>query len=142
MNDVQNQMRTPPSSDRPRRRSRFEKMFGRLGPVWVVAFTALATLLRWATDGLLADQAPFSFYYLSVVLTALLARFGSAISAVILGGLCGHFLWVVPRFSMDFLNKSQIAQLVIYILVATLCALAVAAARVLRVFDYIGTDDD
>lgn len=142
MNDLQNQLRTPSAPARSHLRSIFEKVFGRMGPVWVVTFTVLATVLRWATDGLLADSSPYSFYYLSVVLTALLARFGSAISAVILGGLCGHFLWVVPRFSMEFLNKSQVAQLVIYILVATLCALAVAAARVLRVFDYIGTDDD
>ena len=110
--------------------------------MWVVAFTALATVLRWGTDGLLADASPFSFYYLSVVLTALLARIGSAISAVILGALCGHFLWVVPRFSMEFVNTSQIAQLLVFLVVATLCALAVAAARVLRVFDYIDTPDD
>ena len=139
---MQNQLRTQPAPARSHLRSTFEKVFGRLGPVWVVAFTALATVLRWVTDGLLADASPFSFYYLSVVLTALLARIGSAISAVILGALCGHFLWVVPRFSMEFVNTSQIAQLLVFIVVATLCALAVAAARVLRVFDYIDTPDD
>ena len=68
-------------------------------------------------DGLLADSSPFSFYYLSVVITALLTRFGSAVLAVILGGLCGHFLWVVPRFSMDFLGTNQIAQIVVFIVV-------------------------
>ncbi len=139
---MQNQLKTQPAPARSHLRSTFEKVFGRLGPVWVVAFTALATVLRWGTDGLLADASPFSFYYLSVVLTALLARIGSAISAVILGALCGHFLWVVPRFSMEFVNTSQIAQLLVFIVVATLCALAVAAARVLRVFDYIDTPDD
>ena len=139
---MQNQLRTQPAPARSHLRSTFEKVFGRLGPVWVVAFTALATVLRWGTDGLLADASPFSFYYLSVVLTALLARIGSAISAVILGALCGHFLWVVPRFSMEFVNTSQIAQLLVFLVVATLCALAVAAARVLRVFDYIDTPDD
>ena len=142
MKDAQNQLRTPPAPVRSRLRSTIEKVFGKWGPMWVVAFTALATVLRWVTDGLLTDAAPFSFYYLSVVLTALLARIGSAISAVILGALCGHFLWVVPRFSMEFLNTSQIAQLLVFIVVATLCALSVAAARVLRVFDYIDTSDD
>ena len=110
--------------------------------MWVVVFTAMATLLRWLTDGLLADAAPFSFYYLSVVLTALLAPMGSSILAVILGGLCGHFIWVVPRFSMVFMNTSQVAQLVVFGVVATLCARAVAAARVFRIFDYFETDDD
>ncbi len=142
MNDVENQLKTPPMPSRSHVRNIFDKVFGRMGPVWVVTFTGFATVLRWAMDGVLADSAPFSFYYLSVVLTALLARIGSAISAVILGGLCGHFLWVNPRFSLEFLDRSQVAQLVVYIFVATLCALAVAAARVLRVFDYIGTDDD
>ena len=142
MNDVPNQIRTPPAPARSRLRSTFEKFFGRFGPLWAVAFTALATLVRWLTDGLLADASPFSFYYLSVVLTALLVRIGSAISAVILGALCGHFLWVVPRYSLEFVNTSQIAQLVVFIVISTLCALAVAAARVLRVFDYIDTLDD
>ena len=142
MNDLQNELSTPPAPARSHLRSTFEKVFGRMGPVWAVTFTVLATVLRWITDGVLLDSSPFSFYYLSVVLTALLARIGSAISAVILGGLCAHFLWVIPRFSMEFVNKSQVAQLVVFFMVATLCALAVAAARVLRVFDYIGTDDD
>ena len=142
MNDTQNQLRTPAPSDRPRRRSRLEKVFGRLGPVWVLAFTVLATLLRWATDGLLSDNAPFSFYYLSVVLTALVAPFGSSILAMILGAVCAHFLWVEPRFSLNFLNTGKVAQLVVYIFVASLCALAVTAARVLRLFDYIDTPDD
>ena len=142
MNDVKNKLSTPPPPARPHLRSTFEKVFGRFGPVSVVGFTALATVLRWVTDGLLADASPFSFYYLSVVLTALMARISSAITAVILGGLCGHFLWVIPRFSMAFLNTSQVAQLVVFIVVATLCALAVAAARVLRVFDYLDTPDD
>ena len=110
--------------------------------MWVVVFTAMATLLRWFTDGLLADTSPFSFYFLSVVLTALVAPMGSSILAVILGGLCGHFIWVVPRLSMVFLNTSQVAQLVVFAVIATLCALAVAAARVFRIFDYFETDDD
>ena len=139
---MQNQLKTPPPSDKPRRRNRFEKVLGRLGPMWVVVFTAMATLLRWLTDGLLADSSPFSFYFLSVVLTALLAPMGSSILAVILGGLCGHFIWVVPRLSMVFMNTSQVAQLVVFGVVATLCAIAVTAARVLRVFDYLETDDD
>ena len=139
---MQNQLKTPPPSDKPRRRNRFEKVFGRRGPMWVVVFTAMATLLRWLTDGLLADSSPFSFYFLSVVLSALLAPMGSSILAVILGGLCGHFIWVVPRLSMVFLNTSQVAQLVVFAVVATLCALAVAAARVFRIFDYFETDDD
>lgn len=142
MNDAPNQLTTPPAPARSQLRMTFEKVFGRLGPVWAVAFTALATLLRWLTDGLLADASPFSFYYLSVVLTALLARIGSAISAVILGALCGHFLWVAPRLSLEFLNTSQIGQFWVFIAVATLCALAVVAARVLRVFDYLNTVDD
>lgn len=139
---MRNQLNTPPPTDKPRRRSRFEKVFGRFGLMWVVLFTVIATLLRWLTDGLLADSAPFSLYYLSVVLTALVAPMGSSIFAVILGGLCGHLIWVAPRLSMVFLNTSQVAQLVVYILVATLCALAVVAARFLRVFDYFDTDDD
>lgn len=135
-------MKTPAPSDRPRVRSRFEKMFGKWGLAWVVAFTAVATLLRWATDGLLASNAPFSFYFLSVVLTALVAPIGSSILAMILGGLCAHYLWVEPRFSLEFVNAGQVTQLVVYIVVASLCALAVTAARVLRLFDYIDTPDD
>ena len=142
MSVVQNELKTPPLPDRLRLRSTLEKVFGKWGPAWVLAFTALATVLRWGTDGFLTDSAPFSFYYLSVVLTALLSRIGSAILAVILGALCGHFLWVIPRFSMEFVNTSQVAQLVVFMVVATLCALAVAAARVLRVFDYIDNPDD
>ena len=142
MNDVTNQLRTPPPPDRLRLRSTLEKVFGRWGPAWGVAFTALATVLRWVADGLLGDASPYSFYFLSVVLTALLARIGSAMLAVILGALCGHYIWILPRFSMEFLNTSQVAQLVVFIVVATLCAFAVAAARVLRVFDYIDNPDD
>lgn len=139
---MRNQLNTPPPTDKPRRRSRFEKVFGRFGLMWVVLFTVIATLLRWLTDGFLADASPYSFYYLSVVLTALVAPMGSSVFAVILGGLCGHFIWVAPRLSMVFLNTSQVAQLVVYILVATLCAFAVAAARLLRVFDYFESDGD
>lgn len=107
-----------------------------------MAFTALATLLRWGSDGLLADHAPFSFYFLSVVLTALVSPMGSSFLAVLFGGLCGHLLWVEPRFSLAFQDKSQVAQLVVYVFVASLCALSVAAARILRVCDYIDTPDN
>ena len=142
MNDVQNQTRSPSPPAPTRSRSVISKIFGAYGLLWMLAFTVMATLLRWLTDGLLADASPYSFYYLSVVLTSLVARMGSAMMAVILGGLCAHFFWVEPRFKMDFLNTSQIAQLVVFVLVATSCALAVTAARVLRIFDYISTDDD
>ena len=127
---------------RSTRRSAFEKVFGRLGLVWVVVFTALATLLRWGTDGLLGDTSPFSFYYLSVVLTALVARIGSALVAVILGGLCGHFLWVEPRLSLEFANTSQVAQLAVFNFVATLCAFAVSAARIFRVIDDVDSQSN
>ena len=142
MKDALDDPATPPPPARLHPRSAFEKVFGKFGLLWVVAFTALATVLRWSTDGLLADSSPFSFYYLSVVLTALVARIGSSVVAVLLGGMCAHFLWVVPRFSWQFLNTAQIAQFVVFILVATLCALAVAAARILRIFDYVLTEDD
>jgi len=142
MNSLQHQLTTPAPADAPRRRSRFEKVFGRTGPLWVLAFTAMATLLRWATDGLLESNAPFSFYYLSVVLTALAAPMGSSLLAVILGGLCAHYLWVSPRVSLEFLDSGQVAQLVVYIIVASLAALTVTAARVLRLFDNIDYPED
>jgi K+-sensing histidine kinase KdpD len=138
MNSCQNQLTTPAPADAPRRRSRFERVFGRSGLLWVLAFTAMATLLRWATDGFLESTAPFSFYYLSVVLTALAAPMGSSFLAVILGGLCAHYLWV----SLEFLTTAQVAQLVVYMIVASLSALVVTAARVLRLFDYIDYPDD
>ena len=142
MDDLKNPLKTPPLSDRPSRRSRIQTLFGKWGPVWAVAFTTVASLLRWATDGILADHAPFSFYYLSVVLTALVAPMGSSILAVILGGACGHYIWVQPRLSLEFLDNGQRAQLVVYIFVATPCALAVTAARLLRLFDYMDAPDD
>jgi len=142
VNDTQSQLKSSAPHESPRPRSLLEKVFGRMGPLFALAFTAMATLLRWASDGLLADHAPFSFYFLSVVLTALVSPMGSSFLAVVLGALCGHLLWVEPRFSLTFLDKSQVAQIVVYILVATLCALAVAAARVLRVSDYIDTPDN
>jgi K+-sensing histidine kinase KdpD len=142
MNDKPAQPKTTPAPARTRVRGIMERVLGRHGLVWAMGFTALATLLRWGTDAVLADNAPFSFYYLSVVLTALVSRMGSAAVAVILGGVCGHFLWVTPRFSFVFLDKSQVAQLVVYFVVATLCALAVALARILRVADYLDTPDD
>ena len=119
----------------------FATVFGQFGPLWAVAFTVLATLVRWTTDPWLVDASPFSFYYLSVVLTALLSRMGSAMLAVILGALAGQWLWVAPRVSLEFQNTSQIAQLVVFLIVATGCGLAVATARLLRIFDYVGTED-
>jgi K+-sensing histidine kinase KdpD len=142
MKDVQNEIRTPLSPPRSHHRSIFKKVFGRWGLASVLAFTTLATVLRWITDSLLNDTAPYSFYYLSVVLTALVAPMGSSILAILIGGLCAHYLWVEPRFSFAFLSTSQVAQLIVYIMVATSCALAVAAARVLRFFDYVLTDDE
>jgi len=121
---------------------RFTQVFGRFGLVWALAFTVLASLLRWGTDRLLADASPFSFYYLSVVLTALVARIGSAIVAVILGGATAHFLWVEPRFTFQFLDNTQVAQLVIYVIVATLCGFAVSLARFYGALDYLNKASD
>lgn len=142
MTDTPAQSKQPPAPNRSRRRGLFVRVFGRYGIAWAVSFTVVATLLRWGTDVFLADNAPFSFYYLSVVLTAQVSRIGPAIVAVILGALCGHFLWVTPRLTFSFLGTPQIAQLVVFVVVATLCSLAVSLARILRVADYIDTSDE
>ena len=142
MNETQNEPKTPPAPGPTRLEGLLKKVFGRFGLLWAAGFTVLATLLRWSTDGFLGEASPFTFYFLSVVLTALVTRLGPALVAVILGAFCGQFLWVTPRLSMALLNTSQVAQLLVYLAVATSCALAVVAARVLRLVDYIDTSDD
>lgn len=117
------------------------KLFGRFGILWATGFTAAATVLRWALDGWLTDAAPFSFYYLSVVLAALAGRLGCGILGVVMGAICGHYLWVEPRLSFQFTAASQYAQLGVFVFVGLLNAVAVATARTFRIFEDLNRFD-
>ncbi len=98
----------------------------------IVAAAAAATLLRWLLDPLLADLSPFSTYYLAVAVAAILGGVRVASLTALACALAAHYFWVEPRGSLTFLNKSQMAQLFVFVLEAAIIAGSVSVIRFLN----------
>lgn len=135
MSVIPEQIQKSGESQTPDLKSRVLVLENLKGFAWAVILTLAATALRWIFDSTLIEKAPFAFYYVSVAFTAVSLRIAPILFALLLGAAAGQYLWVEPRFSLYVLDKAQGGQIVVYLLVGFLIALAIFVARVARIFD-------
>lgn len=90
-----------------------------------------ATLLRWLLDPWLAGQSPFSPYYFVVAVAAIIGGLRTAVITALVCGIAADYFWVEPRFSLEFLNRGQVVQLLVFIGEAILISMAVSWVRFL-----------
>jgi len=60
----------------------------------------LALGLRWLLEPVLKDKLPYSFFYVSIILTAWIAGIWEAVLAVFLGFLAAEVFLIEPRWSL------------------------------------------
>ncbi|MCA9109655.1 MAG: response regulator [Planctomycetaceae bacterium] len=82
-----------------------------------VAATGLAIWGRFLLDPWLHDQCPFSFFYLSVLVTAWIGGIGPARFAIALGSLAAAMFFIRPASSIFIDELADFLQLSIYVFV-------------------------
>jgi len=60
----------------------------------------LALGLRWLLEPVLQGKLPYSFFYVSIIVTAWIAGIWEAVLAVVLGFLAAEFFLIEPRWSL------------------------------------------
>lgn len=88
-----------------------------------IIMTALAIQARYLLAPFLADECPFSFFYLSVLATAWIAGTGPAVLAIAAGSLAAAHLFIEPASSLWIDNFPDLLQLLIYVLVNVVATL-------------------
>jgi len=87
-----------------------------------VAATVLATLLRMLLDPLLGSAAPFSAYFVAVMLTAWYGGLGPSLVALVSGALVADYLFVEPRGSLLIHDLEHQVSVGLYIFVGVVGA--------------------
>lgn len=67
-----------------------------------VAVVALATLLRWALQGVVIEGVPFITYYPAIIIATLVGGIRAGILATILSAMLALYLFLPPVFSLGF----------------------------------------
>src|SRR5215467_5842790 len=103
-------------------------MFPRKPTLWMryvfaIAVVAVATLARFALEPVLDLKAPFTLYFLGVVLSAWFGGFGPGLLATALAGVAGWYFFVPPQYSFRSSDSTAPAQLVVFIVVGILTSL-------------------
>lgn len=79
-----------------------------------LVLTALAVVLRWLLDPLLADHYPFITLFAVVVVVAWYSGRGPALLSLIVGGVVGAYFFLHPRYSFYVGQAEDQAGLVLY----------------------------
>ena len=88
-----------------------------------VIATILATLLRKLLDPVLGDTAPFSAYFVAIMLTAWYGGLGPSLVALVSGALLAGYLFVEPRGSLLIYDLEHQVSLGLYLFVGVVVAL-------------------
>ena len=92
-----------------------------------LATTLAAALLRAGAGALAPGTFPFAPFILAILLTALLAGYGAALLALMLGLVTGWFFLFEPAFDFSSIPAQHIASSILFIMVGV----AVIAAALL-----------
>lgn len=82
-----------------------------------VATTLAAALLRAGAGALAPGTFPFAPFILAILLTALLAGYGAALLALMLGLVTGWFFLIEPAFDFSSIPAQHIASSILFIMV-------------------------
>jgi two-component system CheB/CheR fusion protein len=87
-----------------------------------VAAVILATLLRKLLDPVLEDTAPFTAYFVAIILTAWYGGLGPSLVALISGALLATYLFIEPRGSFLIHDLEHQVSLGLFIFVGVVAA--------------------
>ncbi len=80
-----------------------QKLVKALPPIGRYAWTVLAVVctlaIRLALDPMLADRAPYMFFFLTILVVKRLWGRGPGLLATLLGGIAAWYFLLEPRFS-------------------------------------------
>ncbi len=82
-----------------------------------VIFSAITVVVRLSLDEWLAEQCPFSLFYLSVLLAAWIGGTGPAILAILLGTVSASYFFIKPQGSFAIDTLPEYLQLSMFIFV-------------------------
>ena len=80
----------------------------------------LATSARVVVDPLIGDVLPFSAYYPAVLVATVVGGFWSGLTACVLGGLSGMFLFSAPGTDLSFTTLAEFGSLAFFTLMTGL----------------------
>jgi PAS domain S-box-containing protein len=92
------------------------------GYLLVPVFVATATLARLALEPILGSQAPFSFYFVAVALSAWVAGFSGGLAATLLGVVTAAYFFLEPRYAFLLSTIDRGAAALVYVGVSVLLA--------------------
>jgi PAS domain S-box-containing protein len=113
-----------------RHRARLYEENGWAGYLLVPVFVATATLTRLALDPILGEQAPFSFYFVAVALSAWVAGFSGGLAAMLLGVVAGAYFFLEPRHALLLSTLDRGAASLVFVCVSVLLAWQTSRWRV------------
>jgi len=94
-----------------------------------VLCVALATVLRWWLDPIVADHIPFTAYYAAIMVTAWYGGAGPSIVAIVSGALVASYLFIEPRGSFLIHDLEHQVGLVLYVLVGVTVTMLTESLR-------------
>ena len=97
-----------------------------------VVLVLLATVARLPFESTLRGEAPFAFYYISVVLVAWYAGTIPTVVATVLSTLASWFLFLPPERSFTIADPAQEESLVLFLIVCVVLAVMARGANRLR----------
>lgn len=100
--------------------------------LFVVALTLLATLARALLDPWLGNDAPFSTFYLAVIVAAWRWGRGPALLALLIGGFLADFFFIPPRWDLGLYEWHHVAQMCSFVTVGLAFAFTSGAMRSAR----------
>jgi K+-sensing histidine kinase KdpD len=99
-------------------------------PAYVLAFVSagVATALRLLIDPYL-EGAPFITYFPEIIITTVISGFGAGLVGVMLSAAAVDFFLLPPRLSFYVDNPVEVADLVLFTPLASLCVMLIAHMR-------------
>ncbi len=94
-----------------------------------VAVVAVATGIRFLLDPILENRQAFGVYIVAVAVAARYFGFAPSLLAVVLSGLAGRVLFLLPRWSLEFDSPIDQVGVLIFSIVSLLIALLMRSER-------------
>ncbi len=95
-----------------------QKLVKALPPIGRYAWTVLAVVctlaIRLALDPMLADRAPYMFFFLTILVVKRLWGRGPGLLATLLGGIAAWYFLLEPRFSFAIAHRVDALNLIAY----------------------------
>ena len=83
-----------------------------------ICATTFALLLRLSLDSYLGDRLAYTAFLIAIAVTTWYSGLGPSLMAVALGGLLANWIFIQPRYSLDFGDLEDQAGIAVYLTVS------------------------